>query len=152
MTSFDSKSLLVNLGVDMTVWGNEEHHLLDKHMKIILQMNPEWTATEIQEEGKKQVDIILFGWFDEHLGWHVEQSQGWPTKEDAFAEFRNTSFKEFMKTLRRHAEFKEFCAEFYAHLREKWNICSAGMREAFDEMKQKGWSVDDYRNWLETRI
>lgn len=104
-----------------------------EHLNRALQMEP---RTDFQK-------------FKEEYGFLVEKTDCWDSLKTAFHVFNVIGHHEFMKQIRDNMEYVEFCSRFYSDLREMYNICSAGMREAYEGMKAKGWSLDEYANDLE---
>ena len=150
--SIVSNETVSSLGLNMSLWGDEEQSRLREVMLLLCKENPEWTDREMKDECENQIELIFFEWFQECLARLVTKSNGWPTLGEAYAEFRTSSLKDFLKTVQKHQEYQDFCEEFYDDLRDMWNICSAGMRDEYTSMKAKGWSKTQYRMWLDKEI
>jgi hypothetical protein len=55
----------------------------------------------------------------------------------------------FLEELEDEENFAYFCSKFYDILRENFNICSAGMRESYEQYKVKfAFDEDSYRHEL----
>lgn len=85
-----------------------------------------------------------FAEFREEYGFLVKKTRCWTSELEAYAAFKKLGHSEFMKRVREDMEYAEFCDRFYDELRTMWNICSAGMWEQFQKLKEKGWSLDEY--------
>lgn len=147
-----TKEFVATLGIDMSLWGDEEQSSLHEGMILAMKENPDWTEEEVKEECKNQVDRILFDWFQINLGLLVKNSDGWENLREAYKEFRRKTLKDFMKSLTEHQRFRDFCDAFYDDLREMYNICSAGMWDEYERMKINGWSMSQYRKWLDKQM
>lgn len=148
-----SKEFVATLGIDMSVWGEDEQNDLHERMTILLKDNPDLTdEEEVKEECENQVDLILYAWFKEDLGYLVEKSGGWSNLKQAYLQFKKTTLKNFMKELSEKQKYQDFCQEFYDDLRQAWNICGAGMWDEYQRMKKESWSFAQYRSWLKTEI
>ena len=148
---FVNKEFVSTLGIDMSLWGEEEQAELHECMILIMKENPDWTEEDVKCECEEQVDTILFEWFQVNLACLVKKTNGWNTLGEAYNDFRKTTLKNFLKTLNEKQQFQDFCDEFYEDLREMWNICSAGMHDEFERMKREGWSMTQYRMWLDSK-
>lgn len=147
-----NREFVASLGIDMSLWGEGEQRLLHEGMILAMKENPEWTEDDVKEECENQVDNILFEWFQVNLARSVRKSNGWRNLGQAYAEFRKTTLKDFLHSLNEKQDFQDFCEEFYDDLREMWNICSAGMEDEYQRMKKEGWTMDQYRKWLDKQI
>jgi hypothetical protein len=147
-----NKETVESFGIDMSLWGEEEQRLLHEGMILAMKENPDWTEEEVRVECENQVDNILFEWFQVNLARSVKKSQGWRNLGQAYAEFRKTTLKNFLTLLNEKQKFQHFCEEFYDDLREMWNICSAGMEDEYERMKEKGWTMAEYRRWLDKEM
>ncbi len=83
--------------------------------------------------------------FKLQYGYIVSKTHRWMDAQAAFEEYKTIGEEEFLMKLNYELEFADFCTEFYDTLREMWNIDSSGMYEAFEKLKEKGWSFEDYR-------
>lgn len=140
-----SKETVDTFGIDMYLWGADEDCQLREAMLLVCKENPNWSEEQATEVCKVEVDRILFAWFKKTLGHLVLSTQYWPSLTAAYTEFRNTTLKQFIKTLGEQKEFKEFADEFYSDLRELWNIGSVGLWDEFQRMKKEGMSFSQYR-------
>lgn len=148
LDSLLERETVASFGIDMSLWGEEEQAELREVMTLVMEEHPEWTEESVKKECQKQVDRILFEWFYDTLGVYVKKSRPSSDIREAYAEFRKTTLKLFLKKLKEDQEFQDFCDEFYEDLRDLWNICSAGMYDEYQHMKKKNWTFLQYRNWL----
>ncbi len=143
-----SNETVASFGIDMSLWGEAEQAQLREAMILKYKENPEWTEEQAKKACLQEVMAILEVWFNENLGFLVKQTNHWYSLEDAFEEFVNMSFKDFILAINKQMEFTKFCEMFYDDLREMYNICSAGMRDEFQRMKTNGWTFSQYRSDL----
>ncbi len=154
MSSFENvvnRETVASFGIDMSIWGDEQENLLHESMILAWKENPDWTEKEAKHACLQQVMGILEDWFTKNMGFLVMQCNHWYSVEEAFEEFVNMSLKEFICMLNKQMEFTKFCTLFYDELRERYNICSAGMQDEFERMKANKWSFNDYKKDLKKR-
>jgi hypothetical protein len=154
MSSFEkivNKETVASFGIDMSVWDDKQQALLHESMILAWKENPDWTEKEAKDACLQQIMAIHEEWFRENLGFLVMQACHWHSLEDAFEEFVNMSFKEFILKMNKQMEFTKFCQLFYDELRERYNVGGTEMREEFAKMKEKGWTFSDYKKDLKKR-
>jgi hypothetical protein len=93
-----------------------------------------------------------FTQFKLQYGYVIKKVDCWRDAQHAFQDFKVLGEGAFLVKLNEQLEYTEFCEEFYDTLREHWNICSAGMWEEFQKLKEKGWSFEEYRIELHKSI
>ena len=151
MSDFDSvvnKETVASFGIDMSVWDDHLQRSLYEAMILAWKENPEWTEEEAKKGCREQAMLIYYGWFKENLGFLVKHCNYWRSLEVAFQEFCETTLKNFIWKINEQMEFNRFCQLFYDELRERYNICSAGMEDEFVFMKKNNWTFSDYRKYL----
>ncbi len=157
-----SRETVATFGIDMRNWTANEEAYLHEVMILAMKEHPDWTKEEALAECRRQVSMILemddedeeeveFNNFEEEYGFLVDRTDIWSDMWSAYDTFKEVGHLEFMKKIRWGMEYKEFCDEFYSELRELCNICSAGMYEAFEKMKAKGWTHAEFRKDLQER-
>jgi hypothetical protein len=152
MSSFGkivNRETVLSFGVKPSEWDDEDQALLHESMILAWKENPDWTDEQATEACKKQVDRIRFENFKRTYKYAVQMvPDDWHSMEEAYADYLAHGKKGFEKLLNEAVEFADFCKEFYEDLREMYNICSAGMQDAFLDMKKKGWTHAEYRRHL----
>lgn len=152
MSSFFSivnRETVLSFGVKPCDWDEDDQAYLHEAMIIAWKENPDWTDEEAKAACKEQVDRILYQNFKRTYGRLLKEAIClWQNTPQAFEAYKEMGMKKFEEALNEEAEYQEFGEEFYSELREMYNICGAGMRDAFNSMKAKGWSFDDYRKDL----
>ncbi len=145
-----NRETVLSFGIKPYEWDDEDQADLHECMILCWKENPDWTDEEATEACKEQVDRILFYNFNrtyKHLLTQVTDL--WRTPEKAYRIYVDKGKRAFEDRLNEHIEFMNFCKEFYDQLREWYNIDSVGMHEAFQLMKEKGWTHQQYREYLQ---
>jgi hypothetical protein len=144
-----NRQTVESVGFDMSLWTDKLQVLLRESMILAWKENPDWTEEQAKTACREQAKDILFEWFQEHLGFAVEEANYWQSLEAAFENFLSMPLVDFLEILEEQREFGRFAAEFYDELREMWNICSGGMWDEYQRMKKNKWRFRDYRKWLD---
>jgi hypothetical protein len=144
-----NRETVATFGIDMSLWTEGYQAQLNEGMSLALKENPEWTEEEARDECRSQVEAILFSWFKKHMRYAVEDAD-W-SLEQSFEDFLSMPLVKFLEGLEQAREYRAFCQEFYGTLRERYNICSAGMWDEYQRMKKNDWSFSDYRKDLKKR-
>ena len=155
MSSFQrivSRESVLSFGISTADWDDDDQAYLHEAMILAWKENPDWTDEEATAACKNQVERIVYQNFKATYGRQLRDATNrWQSVPAAYDDYKKLGKKEFQKVLNEEAEFQEFCGEFYSDLREMYNICSAGLRNAFNEFKLNNWSFDDYRRDLLAR-
>jgi hypothetical protein len=146
-----TKETVAALGTDMTQWTDDDQAHLYEGMILACKENPDWTEEEVKAECKRQVELILYKNFRDEYEVLLVYVDEYRTTRDFYKEYKTRGRKGFHQFLGERLEFKDFCEYFYEELRERYNICSAGMEEAYERMKKNNWSFQDFAKDLKAR-
>lgn len=147
-----NRETVLSFGVKPSEWDEDDQASLHEAMILAWKENPDWTDEEATAACKEQVEQILLRNFKQTYKIALQSAQNlWYTPKQAYAVYRSEGKKRFEILLNEQVEFTEFADEFYNDLRQMYNICSAGMMDAFQDMKKKGWTHDEYRRDLQKR-
>jgi hypothetical protein len=144
-----NRETVASFGIDMSLWTEGYQAELNEGMILALKENPEWTEDQARDACRSQVKAILFRWFKKNMRYAVEDAD-W-SLEKSFENFFSMPLVKFLELLAEDREYTAFCEEFYGTLRERYNICSAGMWDEYQRMKKNDWSFSDYRKDLKKR-
>ena len=147
-----NRETVLSFGVAEADWDEDEQADLHEAMILAWKENPDWTKEQATAHCKTLVKRTLFHKFADNqraiIQYAIRQMPYLKQRFEASDKFDEDSFNTLVDE---EMEYQAFCEEFYDDLREMYNICSAGMRDAYNNMKTKGWTFSDYHKDIAKR-
>jgi hypothetical protein len=142
----------LSFGIKPYEWDDEDQADLHETMIVCWKENPDWTDEEATEACREQVDRILFENFNRTYKHLLKQvTSVWYNPEQAYSAYIDVGKRTFETALNEHIDYANFCRVFYDQLREMYNIDSSGMRDAFNYMTEKGWTHQQYKEYIQEK-
>lgn len=137
-----------SFGINPDIWRTSYQADLHEVMILILKENPDMTLEEAKDRCYDEVQNILLRRFKNTYGNLVLIAPCYKTYEHAFDDFLELGQDAFEAKLNESVEYSRFCSRFYERLRERYNICSAGMWDEYKKMKANNWTMNEYARQL----